>query len=254
VFIYVCEIRQGGVLSPYLFAVFVDCIIEKLKLSHLGCHIKTLCYNAILYADDIILLSISVTELRHMVDICVKILADLDMNINVKKYACMRIGHLYKITCDNITVENTKVEWRSEFRFLGVFLYAAKQVSINFQTVRQKFFRALNGTFAKVGTCASAMVFCSLINSFCLPILCYGLESFNLNQTAYNCLESAFSTAFFKMFGISDKSTLHRCQFYCRVLPLSYVLDLRKINFRLACHKLKILPLSFCFVILENLN
>jgi len=233
----VCAVCQGGILSPYLFAVFVDSILEKLKLSNLGCHIKTLCFSPIMYADDLILISLSVTELQHMVDLCIQILTDLVMKVNVKKSACMRIGPLYKTVCHNITVENNEVEWKSELRFLGIFLYSAKNVSVNFQTVKQKYFRALNGIFAKVGTQASAMVLCSLINPFCLPILCYGLESFNMTQSGYNSLESAFSTAFFKMFGISDKSTLRHCQFYCNVLPMSYMLDLRKINFMTSISK-----------------
>ena len=35
----VCGVHQGGILSPYLFAVFVDSVLEKLKLSNLVCHI-----------------------------------------------------------------------------------------------------------------------------------------------------------------------------------------------------------------------
>jgi len=56
-------VRQGGVLSPLLFAIFVDDILVKLKKSSLGCYINGLCLNAIMYADDLLLLSISVTDL-----------------------------------------------------------------------------------------------------------------------------------------------------------------------------------------------
>jgi len=34
-----CGIRQGGVLSPFLFAVYVDGIVRKVDESDLGCRL-----------------------------------------------------------------------------------------------------------------------------------------------------------------------------------------------------------------------
>ena len=50
-----CGIRQGGVLSPYLFALFIDGIVDKVTASGLGCRVKYVFFNILLYADDIIL-------------------------------------------------------------------------------------------------------------------------------------------------------------------------------------------------------
>ena len=57
-------VRQGGVLSPMLFACYVDDMLKKLNNSGLGCHINQVCYNAIMYADDILLMSISVCDTK----------------------------------------------------------------------------------------------------------------------------------------------------------------------------------------------
>jgi len=35
----------------------------------LGCHIYNMCFNAFMYADDMLLVSISVAELQQMIDI-----------------------------------------------------------------------------------------------------------------------------------------------------------------------------------------
>ena len=61
-----CGIRQGGVLSPYLFAVFIDSIVDKIKVSGLGCYIRHICFIVLLYADDIILLAPSVSALQKL--------------------------------------------------------------------------------------------------------------------------------------------------------------------------------------------
>ena len=39
-FILFCGVRQGGVLSPYLFAIYVDSVYEKVAASVVGCHVK----------------------------------------------------------------------------------------------------------------------------------------------------------------------------------------------------------------------
>ena len=56
----VCGVRQGGVLSPVLFAVYVDEIIERLNYSKLGCFIGDLYLSCMMYPDDLILMSASV--------------------------------------------------------------------------------------------------------------------------------------------------------------------------------------------------
>lgn len=44
--------RQGGLLSPYLFAIYVDRLSEKLSESGLGCHIGNIIINHLSFADD----------------------------------------------------------------------------------------------------------------------------------------------------------------------------------------------------------
>ena len=63
-------VKQGGVLSPILFTLFVDSLLEILEQSNLGCYVNYNCYNSYMYADDLILLSISVTDLQLMFNIC----------------------------------------------------------------------------------------------------------------------------------------------------------------------------------------
>ena len=61
--------RQGGITSPYLFAIYVNDVIVKLHKSSLGCHICGMCFNVFMYADDILLASVSVAELQQMINI-----------------------------------------------------------------------------------------------------------------------------------------------------------------------------------------
>ena len=97
-------VRQGGVLSSLLFAVFINDILMQLANSSLGCHINRICFNSYLYADDVLLLSISVCDMQEMIDICKKELDCLDMSINIKKLICLRIGKRFNVNTADILI------------------------------------------------------------------------------------------------------------------------------------------------------
>ena len=78
-------VRQGGVLSPVLFAVYTDGLLLKLQESGLGCHIGGHYAVALVYADDITLISPSVTGLRKMSSICEQYASEYDILFNGSK-------------------------------------------------------------------------------------------------------------------------------------------------------------------------
>ena len=52
--------------------------------------------GCLLHADDIVLLSPSVTGLQEMLDKCYEISSSVSMQFNVRKCHCMVIGRMYK--------------------------------------------------------------------------------------------------------------------------------------------------------------
>jgi hypothetical protein len=242
-------VRQGGVLSPLLFSNFVDEVLEKLNRSSLGCHINRTCFNAVMYADDLLLMSISLNELQQMIDLCIREFNAIDMTINISKSFCMRIGNRHNINVANIEFQGEKIEWKSELRYLGIFLVCAKTFKCNLQQARQKYFGALNGIFSKIGTKASPAISLSLINSFCLPVLLYGVESMKISSRNLNSLEFAYTAAFGKIFGSYDKSVVRHCQFYCGVLPITYNIDIRRLKFLNSLDTSRNLHINFLFML-----
>ena len=97
--------------------------------------------------------------------------------------------------------------------------------------MKQKFFRAINGIFGKIELKASPIVLCSLMSSFCTPILLYATEVLDWNKKSLRSLENTYSQAFFIIFTTFDKNVVQQCQFYMGLLPIDLLIELRKLNF-----------------------
>ncbi|XP_045455616.1 uncharacterized protein LOC123665347 [Melitaea cinxia] len=61
-----CGVRQGGLTSPTLFNLYMDDLIVALSRQHVDCHVDGVCVNNISYADDMVLLSASISGMRQL--------------------------------------------------------------------------------------------------------------------------------------------------------------------------------------------
>ena len=62
--------RQGSVLSPSFFGIYIDDLIKELRKSGVGCYIGGKFFGAAVYPDDLILLAPCRSAMAQMVQIC----------------------------------------------------------------------------------------------------------------------------------------------------------------------------------------
>jgi len=106
-----CGVRQGGVLSPVLFTVYVNGVIKALSVSVYGCYFHSLFVGCIMYADDLLLLSPPLCDLQLMIDICCGELEKIDMSLNVGKSQVVRIGKLHARKVNSVVINGSPVEF-----------------------------------------------------------------------------------------------------------------------------------------------
>ncbi len=85
-------VKQGGVLSPILFIMYMDELLYRLSMSHTGCHIGSTFTGAFGYADDIVLLTPSVSSCRALLDICSCFAHEYDVIFNPTKSKVLVYG------------------------------------------------------------------------------------------------------------------------------------------------------------------
>ena len=78
-------VRQGGILSPLLFNLFIDLVLHALEKCNFGCYINGSCYNSFMYADDLMLVSNTVSDLQQLCCICSDIFTLLDICQSMSK-------------------------------------------------------------------------------------------------------------------------------------------------------------------------
>jgi len=112
-------VRQWSVLSPLLFAVYLDDLSKTCSLTS-DCSI-------ILYADDILLLSLSVTRLEQLLHACECELTWLDMSIKFSKSCCLRIGPRCDIPAAGVnSLSGQSLPWVNEMRYLCVYIVRSR--------------------------------------------------------------------------------------------------------------------------------
>ena len=63
-------VRQGGILSPKLFAIYVEDLSHELTLCKSCCYFDDQCMNHVMHADDICLMVPSAIGLQKLLDVC----------------------------------------------------------------------------------------------------------------------------------------------------------------------------------------
>ena len=77
-------VKQGGVLSPYLFNFYFDNLSQKLNNLNIGCHLNTT-INHLFYADDLVLIAPTKNGLQKLILKCESFSIDHSVQFNLKK-------------------------------------------------------------------------------------------------------------------------------------------------------------------------
>ena len=112
-------IRQGGVISPLLFCVYVDVLLLDLEKAGVGCRIGKHFYGAQCYADDITLCAPTLDGLRRMLKICEKFGETYSVTYNPSKTVCVLFSRRQIAEKPVVYMKGIQLEWKDEVKHLG---------------------------------------------------------------------------------------------------------------------------------------
>ena len=229
-------VRQGGVLSPHLFALYVDDLITDLRNSGVGCHIIDLFLASIFYADDLALLAPCRSSLQTLLDICESYSREWCLNFNPKKSKVM----VYGGHCDytSLTLNGGILESVSEWKYLGLTLIA----STNFKTCSRRpltqFLRCAN-TILNAPSKPSEKIQMKLLYSNCVPVMTYGSEIVDYSSAEMYSLHVKINDAIRKIFSFNRWESVRYLRTDHGYLSIYEIFEQRRTVFmqRLATHR-----------------
>ena len=85
-------VRQGGILSPFLFKLYIDAILDEICTMNEGCTFGIYKMNILVYVDDIVLIKPSVREMDILYRAITAQISYHHLKMNKTKTKCMLFG------------------------------------------------------------------------------------------------------------------------------------------------------------------
>ena len=113
-------VRQGGVLSPYLFNVYVDGLSEMLNTCRTGCYSGVSKVNHLMYADYLVLLSPCKIGLSRLLKCCDDYAVSHDIVYNGSKRCVLICSPNKTVSTDPVfRIHNNLIVRKPKVKYLG---------------------------------------------------------------------------------------------------------------------------------------
>ena len=86
---FLMVLKQGAIVSPILFCVYLDTLLIELKKARVECFIGNWFVAMLGYADDIVLLAPTARAMRTTLSACDKFAGEYNVISNAKKSKCI---------------------------------------------------------------------------------------------------------------------------------------------------------------------
>ena len=178
--LFQCEtgVRQGDVLSPNLFNIYINDLPDIFKNDtdspKLGEHF----INCLMYADDLVLLSLSAGGLQGKLDKLNEYCQQWDLSINIKKTKVMLMsvknGPLPNV---KLNIGGTTIDWVDSYKYLGIEVHSNGDMLAATKNLCVRGWKAafkIKSTFK--GLDVNPVMRMKLFDVLVKPIICYGSE------------------------------------------------------------------------------
>ena len=240
-------VRQGGVLSPDFYSIYVNDLLHCLIKMGIRCYYLRKFAAALFYANDMAILSPSLKGLDLLLKACGEYCLEWDICLNAKKSRNLYFGKKTTIS-HPILLNGVKIEWAEQWVYLGVTLKSAKRFDCSIVDRVKKFYRCTNAIF-RIDGHSNDMVMLRLAETHCVPILTYAIEVIDVaNRDELRQLRVAYNSLFRKIFKYRWNESVTALQHFLKRPTWEELADKRRMNFVQRIHKSGFDTLSRLFI------
>ena len=208
-------VKQGSVASPVFICVYIDVIFELIEKAGIGCRAGNQFVGIFGYADDLVLLSASRTDLQLMLSHCTILLISMDMLINAKKCKSLVFRPQYCklevqfVKC--LAINDVAVPWLIRVNHLGnivsfdlIVMYMIFKINVAvFLVLLFCFLVFLNSAMAALSRLRMTHR-ANVFNTYCISL--YSCQQWNLSHNNITQLETSWNIAVRRMYNFNHQT------------------------------------------------
>ena len=199
-------VRQGGILSPKLFSVYMDDLSNLLISSGIGCFLDKVCFNHVFYADDLCLMAPCAIALQELLNICHRYSITVDVNFNALKSFCVAFTpKLFKLRFPELNINAALIPYTDSIKYLG-FTFTNSHKDDNDMLRQMRMLYARSNRLVRLFHSCSRNVLIELGRSFCGSFYCSYLWT-HYNKASFSKIRVAYNDLYRKILHVSRRSS-----------------------------------------------
>lgn len=232
-------VKQGAVLSPILFCVYLDDLLILLSKAGVGCYLGSQFVGALAYADDLVIITPSATAMRKLLSICEDYAHQYDIAFNASKSKWMAIvpSNRRQMLSDHISkcsfyMDNNCIENVQSFMHLGHSISALQNDDSDIYKRRCEFIGQVNNLlcyFNKLNSSVRYRLFISYCTSF------YGCELWTLFNRNIEDICTSWRKGLRTVWRVPFRTHRYLLPLISNCLPLFDEICKRSLNFIRTC-------------------
>ena len=228
-------VKQGGILSPNFFTVYVDELLTILRRSGLGCHVGSIFAGAIMSADDLAIVTPTRSSMQLLINMCDSYCRDYGLSFNTAKTKSLIFGKDSKsLKPFPLLLNDQPIEYVTEWKYLGCLINSGSEFAFSCKSELTAFRRSANCILSSVRK-PHEQVSMRLLYTYAVPILTYASEVKVFSHTEMSNCNVALNDAIRRIFSYHRWESIRtlRQQFGYKDLTTIFALRKRKFLARL---------------------
>ena len=194
-------IKQGGILSPKLFNIYVNVLSTSLNEKYIGCCLKDKVVNHLYSADDLVLVSPTASGMSELIQECESFSIEYGLKCNESKTVLLyfKPDNFKMNPCASIKMNGTLINEECSCKYLGHMI--TNQLSDNEDIKRQiRYFYGKANMLLRTFSQCSYHVKLQLFSSYCGSLYsCHLWCNYTVKQ--YREIQVAYNNVFRRLMG-----------------------------------------------------
>lgn len=230
-------VKQGGVISPVLFCIYIDRLLDLLRRSGFGCFVGRVFLGALAYADDIVLLAPTHRAMRNMLALCDRFADEYNVVFNAKKSKCLYITSRAKrlrflSAPPQFTIGGNNIEFVDKWLHLGHIISAVHDNKEEIISKRNTLCGQINNVLCYFGK-RDPITKLSLLKAYCSSF--YGSVLWDLSHPSMDVFCAAWRKGLRRVWNLPYNTHSALLPPLCGLLPLMDELACRSSTFISSC-------------------